>query len=117
VHSRVALTLANCRLLIGPAVAGGIYLIWALLLARSKKMNRRQKGERLMLMGLFWLFAYDASMLLSNGQYVASISITLLLLCAIMSFFTIRWLSRRMQLGHVGYRADRLPEPRLQKIP
>ena len=71
-----------------------------------------------MLMGLFWLFVYDASMLLANGQYLAGISITLLLLCAVLSFFSIRWLSRRVQAGRIGYRADRNGEPgRLQRIP
>jgi hypothetical protein len=91
---------------------------WAILLGLSKKMTARQKGERLMLMGLFWLFIYDASILLANGQYEASLAITILLLCAIMSFFTIRWLSRRAQFGRVGYRPDRTPDPlRLQKIP
>jgi hypothetical protein len=46
-------------------------------------------------------------MLVANGQYLAGLAITLLLLCAIMSFFGIRWLSRGSILPRVGYRAER----------
>ena len=58
-------------------------------------------------MGLFWLFVYDASMLLANGQILAGVAITLLLVCAIASFFGIRMLSRSMAAGKVGYRVER----------
>jgi hypothetical protein len=57
-------------------------------------------------MGLFWLFIYDATMLASNGQWLASAAITLLFICAVLSFFGIRMLSRGMHFGRVGYRAD-----------
>ena len=115
---RGSLTAENCRMLIGPAVAGAVFVMWGIALAYRKNLTPRQKGERLMLMGLFWLFVYDASMLLANGQYLAGISINLLLLCSVLSFFSIRWLSRRVQAGRIGYRADRNGEPgRLQRIP
>ena len=94
-------------MLIGPAIAGVVYVLWAAGLMLSKRLSPRQKGERLSLMGLFWLFVYDASMLLANGQQLAGAAITLLLLCAVLSFFGIRWLSRGSIMPRVGYRAER----------
>jgi hypothetical protein len=104
---RGALVLENLRMLIGPAVALLVYTGWAVALMGRQNLTARQKGERLMLMGLFWLFIYDASMLVSNGQYLAGLAITLLLLCAIGSFFGIRFLSRAMAVQKVGYRVER----------
>jgi len=104
---RGSLVMENLRMLIGPAVALVVYAVWAMAIMSLKRLSSRQKGERLMLMGLFWLFVYDASMLLSNGQYLASVAITLLLLCAIGSFFGIRLLSRGTGAGKVGYRVER----------
>jgi hypothetical protein len=60
-----------------------------------------------MLLGLFWLFVYDASILLANGQWLAGLAITLLLMCAIGSFFTIRFLSRLSSHPRVDYRPER----------
>ena len=97
--------------LLGPAIAGGVYALWAALLMLSRKMSPRQKGERLVLMGLFWLFVYDAGMLLGNRQWLAGVAITLLLLCAVASFFGIRWLARGSILPRVGYRAERADRP------
>jgi len=90
-----------------PAIAMLVYAIWAVQILRNPKHAPRQKGERLMLLGLFWLFVYDASMLLGNGQYLAGIAITLLLLCAIVSFFGLRWISRTMGQPKLGYRTER----------
>ena len=97
-------------MLVGPAIAGGVYVLWAAGLMFSKKLSPRQKGERLSLLGLFWLFIYDASMLLANGQHLAGAAITLLLFCAVLSFFGIRWLSRGSIMPRVGYRAERTGE-------
>jgi 4-hydroxybenzoate polyprenyltransferase len=108
---RGALTAENLRILIGPGIALVVYTIWAVAIMSLKRLSARQKGERLMLMGLFWLFVYDASMLLSNGQYLASLAITLLLLCAIASFFGIRLLSRGMGSAKVSYRVERAVPP------
>lgn len=105
--ARGSLVVENLRMLIGPAVACVVYGSWAAWLMFRQGMSRRQKGERLMLMGLFWLFVYDASMLISNGQYLAGVAITLLLVCAIGSFFGIRFLSRAMAVQKVGYRMER----------
>ena len=101
------------EMLIGPGAAAAIYAIWATRQLMNRTRSPRQKGERLMLMGLFWLFIYDASMLLANRQWLAGLAITLLLICAIASFFTIRWLSRAMSQQKVGYRSERdqLPAP------
>jgi 4-hydroxybenzoate polyprenyltransferase len=94
-------------MLIGPLAAAVIYTGWAFRQLRNANRTPREKGERLMLMGLFWLFIYDASMLLTNGQWLAGLAITLLLLCAITSFFGIRALSRAMTQPKVGYRSER----------
>ena len=94
------------RMLIGPAIAAAIYILWSIALLRSK-LSMRHKGERLVLMGLFWLFIYDASILVANGQYLAGVAICLLLFCAIVSFFGIRVLSRIITQPRVGYRASR----------
>jgi heme O synthase-like polyprenyltransferase len=105
--ARGALGAENLRMLIGPAIAAVVYGGWAARVLAAKNTSPRQKGERLMLMGLFWLFVYDASMLLANGQILAGVAITLLLVCAIASFFGIRMLSRSMAAGKVGYRVER----------
>jgi 4-hydroxybenzoate polyprenyltransferase len=94
------------RMLIGPAIAAAVYILWSIALLRSK-LSMRHKGERLVLMGLFWLFIYDASILVANGQYLAGVAICLLLFCAIISFFGIRVLSRVITQPRVGYRAER----------
>jgi 4-hydroxybenzoate polyprenyltransferase len=94
------------RMLIGPAIAAAVYGIWAIGVWGSALSNR-QKGERLVLMGLFWLFVYDASILIANGQYLAGVAISVLLICAIVSFFGIRLLSRVLTQPRVGYRAER----------
>lgn len=93
-------------MLIGPAVAAIVYAVWAASVIYSK-ISPRQKGERIVLMGLFWLFVYDASILLANGQILAGIAITLLLMCAVASFFGIRWLSRGSVFPRVHYREER----------
>ncbi|MCL2640160.1 MAG: hypothetical protein FWD53_04885, partial [Phycisphaerales bacterium] len=94
-------------MLIGPAIAATVYIIWSAGILRAPTLSPRQKGERLMLLGLFWLFVYDASILLANGQILAGVAITLLLLCAIGSFFSIRFMSRRQSLPRLDYRAER----------
>ena len=105
---RGVLVWGNFRMLIGPGIAGLAYIGWAGMVLGSSKRSPKQKGERLMLMGLFWLFVYDASMLVSNEQYLAGVAITLLLVCAILSFFGIRLLSRTMLRPKVGYRVERV---------
>lgn len=92
------------KMLLGPSIAAAIFILWALWLLTRKTLSPRQRGERLMLMGLFWLFVYDASMLLSNGQYLATVAIILLLICAVASFFGIRYINQTIVAGKVQYR-------------
>ena len=94
-------------ILIGLSAAAVVYAAWACLQFRNKSRSPRQTGERLMLMGLFWLFVYDAVALVANAQYLAGLAITLLLICAIISFFTIRLLSRMINQPKLGYRTQR----------
>jgi len=103
---RGSLTPENMTMLIGPAIAAAIYVIWCAGILRNKTISPRQKGERIMLLGLFWLFVYDASILLANGQWLAGVAITLLLFCAIASFFTIRFLSRNFSQPRLDYRME-----------
>jgi 4-hydroxybenzoate polyprenyltransferase len=115
-YLRHALVAENFRMLIGPAVTGLVYVAWITKILLNKQLAPRQKGERIMLLGLFWLFVYDASILLANGQPLAGLAITLLLLCAICSFFTIRFLSRMFAHPRVDYRPERLPRPEQPKV-
>jgi 4-hydroxybenzoate polyprenyltransferase len=96
-------------MLLGPAVVGGVYVLWAVALMLRKRLMPRQKGERLELMGVFWLFMYDASLLIGNGQFLAGGAITLLLILAVGSFLGIRWFSHGSILPRVGYRMERAP--------
>jgi len=109
--ARGSLVASNFTMLIGPGIAILVYLAWAIGIMRTRKLFPRQKGERLMLLGLFWLFVYDATMLASNGQFLASMAITLLFLCAVASFFTIRALNRGTLFTKPTYRAHHTPAP------
>lgn len=91
-------------MLIGPALAAIVFAAWAGWLLTRESIPPRERGERLMLMGLFWLFIYDASMLVSNHQYLATLAIVLLLLCAIISFFGIRYINHTLAAGKPQYR-------------
>jgi 4-hydroxybenzoate polyprenyltransferase len=113
---RHALIPENLTMLLGPAIAAVVYIAWITRILLNKNLAPRQKGERIMLLGLFWLFVYDASILLANGQFLAGLAITLLLLCAICSFFGIRFLSRMSSHQKLDYRrspglrqGDKLP--------
>ncbi|HUO10994.1 MAG TPA: UbiA family prenyltransferase [Phycisphaerae bacterium] len=94
-------------MLIGPAIAAAVFLAWAIAVLRSKSLTPRKRGDLIVLMGLFWLFIYDASILVANRQYLAGIAITLLLLCAVGSFFAIRYLSRTAGQPRLSYRPER----------
>jgi 4-hydroxybenzoate polyprenyltransferase len=94
-------------MLLGPAAVALLYALWAIFLMSSKRLLPRQKGERLELLGVFWIFMYDAAILVANGQFLAGLAITLLLLLALATFLTIRWFSRGSIIPRVGYRIER----------
>jgi 4-hydroxybenzoate polyprenyltransferase len=108
-YARHTFSLQIGQMLIGPAVAMVLYVAWAAIYLRMRRdrYNTRQKGERLVLMGLFWLFVYDASILFANNQVLAGIAVTVLLVCAILSFFSLRRLGRYMSQPKLGYRRER----------
>ncbi len=85
-------------MIMGPLCAMVLYAVWSLIYLhlRRHEYTTRKKGERLMLMGLFWLFLYDAGFLFANGQILAGIAITVLMILAVLSFFGLRWLGRWM---------------------
>ncbi len=97
-------------ILLGPSIAALVFALWALWLLTRKHLSPRQRGERLMLMGLFWLFVYDASMLLTNGQWLATLAIILLLFCAVLSFFGIRYIGRALSANKLAYRREEKPD-------
>ena len=102
---RHAFTMDLWPMIMGPISAMVLYTLWALIYLRLRRdvYTTRKKGERLMLMGLFWLFLYDAGFLFANAQILAGIAITVLLILAVLSFFGLRWLGRWLALP-VRYR-------------
>ena len=91
---------------LGPLSAMALYALWAAIYLRLRRdvYTTRKKGERLMLMGLFWLFLYDAGILFANNQILAGIAVTVLLISAVLSFFGLRWLGRRLTQPRLRYR-------------
>lgn len=100
-------------MLMGPGCAMALYATWALIYLHMRRdtYTTRKKGERLMLMGLFWLFLYDAGILFANGQILAGIAVTVLLICAILSFFGLRWVGRWIAQPKLRYRRDQGSAP------
>jgi hypothetical protein len=64
-----------------------------------------------MLFGLFWLIIYDASILFANDQWRAGLAVAGLLLCAIASFYAMRFLSRTFMQPRPHYRIERTSGP------
>lgn len=94
-------------MLLGPSAAMAAFAVWGVFVLRATSITARQKGDRIMLMGLFWLFVYDASMLLSNGQWLAGLAVMGLFACALVSFFVLRMLGRMLSQPRVQYRIER----------
>ncbi len=119
-HFSGTLDLTIWPMLTGPIIAMAVFALWATRLLLRRNLSPRQKGERLMLMGLFWLFVYDAGMLLTNGQWRwvsghleidtqwrAGLAVIGLFVCALISFFALRTLGRRMSQPRLAYRLER----------
>ena len=92
-------------LLLGTGIAAALYVLWAGVVLLNKKLTRRGKGDRIMLLGLFWLFVYDWSMLFSNRQVLAGVAVVLLFVCAVISFLALRYLGRALGQQRLEYRA------------
>jgi hypothetical protein len=110
-YAKETLTPDVLPMLMGPFIALAIFAVWATIILKNKNRTPRQKGERLMLLGLFWLFVYDASMLFSNRQPLAGLAVVLLLLCAVASFFGIRHLSKNLGQPKLDYRTTDETQP------
>ncbi len=87
----------------GPIAAALIFAVLATWIITNSKLTGRQKGARLMVLGLFWLFAYDASILLANRQWLSAVAIAGLFACSWLSFLAMR-LRGRMLPAPVSYR-------------
>ncbi|HTV48443.1 MAG TPA: UbiA family prenyltransferase [Phycisphaerae bacterium] len=88
----------------GPALMLVIFYIWAVMQASSVSLPTRQRGERIMLVGLFWLFCIDAAMLLSNGQFAQAGFIAILGIVSLITFFLMRLLGRGVPVRRPSYR-------------
>lgn len=59
----------------GPGFVMLAYGLWAGFRYFKPKPNRRRQGQRIILVGMFFLFLYDGSLLLANGQKEAALLI------------------------------------------
>ncbi len=91
-------------LLIGPLVAAAIYWAYVLATLRIKKISSRAKGARIMLVGLFWLFVLDGSLLAANGQWIAAVAIGGLGALALIAFSLMRRWGRTVTVERLHYR-------------
>lgn len=81
------------HMLVGPLAAMALYGLW-MLYVLARDLPPRKKGEWIMLAALFWLFAYDASILFANGQWKAGLAILLLAGLGMAGFVGMRAWSR-----------------------
>ncbi len=75
---------------IGPGLVMILYFSWAFFRFFKPQPNRRQQGQRIIFMGLFCLFLYDASLLAANGQPYASLLILGCGACSVAAFLLMR---------------------------
>ncbi len=98
---------SHLSLLMGPLLAAAIYWSFVLATLRSKKNSPRAKGTRIMLVGLFWLFVLDASLLAANGQWSATVLIGGLGVLAWTAFWLLRRWGRGVTVERLHYRFAR----------
>jgi len=89
---------------IGPALMLVIFFTWAVMQTMQKAVPARQRGEKIMLVSLFWLFIYDASMLLSNREPASAGIIALLGVVSLTAFIIMRVLGRGVSVKRPSYR-------------
>lgn len=90
--------------LVGPLLAAVLYWGFVLATLRTDKILPRTKGARIMLVGLFWLFVYDASVLASNGQWISAANIGGLGILAWVAFWLMRSWGRSVTIKRPHYR-------------
>ncbi len=98
---------SHLSLLIGPLLAAAVYWAFVLTTLRIRTISPRAKGGRIMLVGLFWLFVLDASLLAANGQWIATLIIAGLGALALLAFLLMRRWGRSVTVERLHYRFAR----------
>ena len=89
---------------IGPALVAVIYFAWVARQIFNHHEAPRKRGERIMLVGLFTLFAYDASLLAANGAFGGMAIILTLAAVSYITFWAMRLAGKGITVGRPRYR-------------
>ncbi len=74
----------------GPGLVTLVYFGWAVFRYCKPWPNRRTQGQRVILAAMFFLFVYDGSLLLANGQRMATLLIAGCGICSLIAFYALR---------------------------
>jgi 4-hydroxybenzoate polyprenyltransferase len=88
----------------GPALVAIVYFAWVTRQIFNHHEAPRKRGERIMLVGLFALFAYDASLLAANGSFGGMAIILVLAGVSCLSFWAMRLAGKGITVGRPRYR-------------
>ena len=88
----------------GPALVAVIYFSWVARQIFNHHEAPRKRGERIMLVGLFTLFAYDASLLAANGSFGGMAIILVLAAVSYIAFWAMRLAGKGITVGRPRYR-------------
>ncbi len=88
----------------GPAVVALIYFGWAGRQLFNHHEAPRKRGERIMLVGLFSLFAYDAALLAANQSFRGMAIILILGMVSYILFWAMRLAGKGLSVGRPRYR-------------
>ena len=88
----------------GPAVVALFYCIWVIRQIFQHQAPPRQRGERIMLIGLFTLFAYDSALLAANCSFRGMVLILGLGVISYVAFWIMRWAGKGSMVGRPRYR-------------
>ena len=88
----------------GPALVAVCYFSWATRQIFNHHELPRKRGERIMLVGLFTLFAYDAAILAANRSFSGMFLILALGALAYILFWVMRLAGSGITMGRPRYR-------------
>ncbi|MGC8625216.1 MAG: UbiA family prenyltransferase [Phycisphaerae bacterium] len=88
----------------GPAAVALLYFGWVLRQIFHHQEAPRKRGERIMLVGLFTLFAYDGALLAANRSFRGMALILGLGAISYMTFWAMRWAGKGIMVGRPRYR-------------
>ena len=81
-----------------------IYFSWVVRQIFNHHEAPRKRGERIMLVGLFTLFAYDAALLAANGAFRGMAVILFLAVLSFIAFWIMRLAGKGLTVGRPHYR-------------